>query len=125
MNLFSKNSFSSFWEMILFFLFRKNFKLTKTTTTVGRRKSHDVTLADPFVSRDHAEVVALEDGSYEVHDVGAKYPIRVNERIVSSHKLRDGDRIKIGGSILIFKSREPAKTPTVEFLANENMIHET
>ena len=103
----------------------KSFKLTKTTTTIGRRRTHDVTLTDLFVSRDHAEVVALEDGSYEVHDVGAKYPIRVNERIVSSHKLKDGDRIKIGGSILIFKSRKPTKTPFVEFLANEKMTHET
>ena len=103
----------------------KSFELTKRATTIGRRRAHDVTLTDPFVSRDHAEVVALEDGSYEVRDVGAKYPIRVNERIVSSHRLRDGDRIKIGSSILIFKSREPVKTPFVEFLNNENMTHET
>lgn len=103
----------------------KSFKLTKTTTTIGRRRIHDITLSDLFVSRDHAEIVALEDGSYEVHDIGAKYPIRVNERIASSHKLNDGDRIKIGSSILIFKSRKSTKTPFVEFLANEKMTHET
>jgi len=100
------------------------FKLTKTITTLGRRHTSDVFLTDESVSRDHAEIIALEDGGYEIHDVGAKHPITVNGKIISRHILRDGDRIKVGDSILIFKSEEACSTTIVEFLAAEDMSQE-
>jgi len=99
----------------------KSFKLTKANTTIGRRQNNDIILTDPFVSRQHAEVIALENGGYEINDIGAKYLIRVNRKIVSHHRLEDGDRIKIGDSILIFKSEDTRPTFQVEFLAAEDM----
>jgi len=103
----------------------KTFKLTKAITTLGRRSSHDVFLKDESVSRDHAEIITLEDGGYEIRDVGAKYPTMVNGKIISRHRLRDGDKIKLGDSILIFKSEEPYSSTHVEFLDTEDMTQET
>jgi Nif-specific regulatory protein len=98
--------------------------LTKAKTTIGRRLESDITLIDPFVSRDHAEIIALEDGAYEIHDRGGKYPVRVNERIISSHRLSDRDRIEVGDSILIFKSEDTRSNINVEFLEDKDMSHQ-
>jgi len=103
----------------------KIFKLTKDVNTIGRRHTSDVFLVDESVSRDHAKIIALKDGGYEIHDVGAKHPTTVNGNIISSHRLRDGDRIGLGDSILIFKSEKAYPTAHVEFLAKEDMSQDT
>jgi Nif-specific regulatory protein len=95
----------------------RTFALDKVKTTIGRRPTNDIILEDPFVSRAHAEVSRQEDGSYEVCDVGGKWPVRVNDRLVSHHELRDGDKIQIGSSVLVFRLQEPCATPRVEFRA--------
>ncbi len=95
----------------------RTFSLDKPRTTIGRRPTNDITLEDPFVSRAHAEVVGLEDGSFEVCDVGGKWPVRVNERLVSRQRLQDGDRIQVGSSTLVFKLQVSGLTPGVELPA--------
>lgn len=103
----------------------KIFKLTKSVTTIGRRSGSDVYLADMSVSRDHAEIIALEDDGYEIQDLGAKQPTRVNEKIISRHRLRDGDEIELGQSKLVFKVEGSYETAHVEFLASDDMSQET
>jgi Nif-specific regulatory protein len=82
--------------------------LTKPLTTIGRRPMNDIVVADPSVSRSHAEVVVLPDGGYEIRDLGGRHPVRVNGLIVSRRRLREKDRIEIGGSTLVFSEEEPA-----------------
>ncbi len=82
--------------------------LTQPLTTIGRRPMNDIVVTDPSVSRTHAEIAALPDGGYEIHDLGGRHPVRVNGRIVSRRRLRDKDRIEIGGSGLLFYEEEPA-----------------
>ena len=48
--------------------------LTKPLTTIGRRPMNDIVVADPSVSRSHAEVVVLPDGGYEIRDLGGGIP---------------------------------------------------
>jgi Nif-specific regulatory protein len=47
--------------------------------------------------------------------VGGKWPVRVNERLASRHRLQDGDRIQIGSFTLVFRLQAPRLTPQVEF----------
>jgi len=103
----------------------KVFEITKPLTILGRRPTNDVFLTDQKISRDHAKIIALEDGDYEIQDVGAKHPITVNGRVISRHRLRDGDRIRLGDSILVFNSKEPCVTTLVEFLPAEEMSQES
>jgi len=103
----------------------KSFSISKPVTTVGRSLSNDISLHDPFASRVHAKVIALEDGSYEIQDLGAKYPITVNGEAVTSHILKDGDKIKLGDSVLVFKSQEATVLRDVTFLSAEDMSQET
>jgi Nif-specific regulatory protein len=95
----------------------RTFSLDKPTTTIGRRPANDIILEDPSVSRAHAEVVRQEAGSFEVCDVGGKWPVRVNERLASRHRLQDGDRIQIGNATLVFRLQPPRPAPRVEFPA--------
>jgi len=101
------------------------FKLNKLLTTLGRKSSNDIFLTDISVSRDHAEIVILEDGHCEIHDLGAKQPTRVNGKIISIHRLQDGDRIKIGDSLFIFKDEEPHLGTHLELLAEEDLPQES
>jgi len=101
------------------------FKLNKLLTTLGRKSSNDIFLTDISVSRDHAEIVILEDGHCEIHDLGAKQPTRVNGKIISIHRLQDGDRIKIGDSLFIFKDEEPHLGAHLELLAEEDLPQES
>jgi Nif-specific regulatory protein len=99
----------------------KSYEITKNVIKIGRKPSNDISLSDPFVSREHAEIVALEDGGHELRDLGGENPVKVNGRIISQHKLRDGDKLTLGQSLLIYKSDAPCDTSGVEMLAAEDM----
>ena len=99
----------------------KSYEISKKVMTIGRKPSNDIALSDPFVSREHAQVAALEDGSYELRDLGGENPVKVNGRIISQHKLRDGDKLTIGQSQLIFKADAPCLTASVEMLPAEDL----
>lgn len=103
----------------------KTIPLVKPKTAIGRRPVNDIILEDPFVSRTHAEVSLLEDGSYEIRDLGGTHPVRVNNRLAAEQRLQDGDRIQIGNSILLFKLQEPPPGAAVEFQAGADLAFET
>jgi len=99
----------------------KSFEISKKSIKIGRKPSNDISLSDPFVSRDHAEIVALEGGGYELRDLGGENPVKVNGRIISQHRLRDGDKLTMGQSLLIFKTDTPCTSANVEMLAAEDL----
>ena len=99
----------------------KSYEISKKVTRIGRSPSNEVSLTDPFVSRDHAEIVALEDGGYELRDLGGENPVKINGRIISQHRLRDGDKLTMGQSLLIFKTDIPCASTSVEMLAAEDL----
>ena len=101
------------------------FTITQETTTLGRSSSNDIFLTDQSVSREHAKIIKLEDGGFEIHDLGAKHPTSVNGMVISCHRLKDGDRIRLGDSILVFRTGESFTTTQVEFLAPEDMSQES
>ena len=69
---------------------------------IGRSARNDVVLADPSVSRTHAEIVRSLDG-YVVIDQKTKNGTFVNERQIDRPApIRRGDRIRIGKTILVF-----------------------
>jgi hypothetical protein len=83
---------------------REAFRLDKDRVSIGRLDESDVTLADPGVSRRHAEV-RRQDGEYVVVDLGSTNGTMVNESTITERTLRPGDRITIGRSVLEFRRR--------------------
>lgn len=73
------------------------------TTLIGRVDECSVTLDDPKVSRRHAEIRPAGDG-YRLIDLGSTNGTEVNGRQVSDQVLAEGDRIRIGDSVLVFEA---------------------
>ena len=72
--------------------------LTETVTTVGRGSGVDVRLADPSVSRLHAEIVRHGPYAY-VADLGlSRNGTRVNGRLVARRVLDEGDVLSFGAA---------------------------
>ncbi len=70
---------------------------------VGRSRECDVRVDDNNVSRRHAELSRGEDSEWSVVDLGSTNGTEVNgRRITRRTPLRDGDRIAIGGTELVF-----------------------
>jgi len=70
--------------------------------TIGRSKDCDIQLGDPNVSRKHAEV-RQEGAAYWVVDLDSTNGMEVNGRRQKRAKLRQGDRITLGSTELVFK----------------------
>lgn len=77
------------------------FLLDQPTTTVGRHPESDILLDDVTVSRRHAEF-RLDNGEFEVVDVGSLNGTYVNREPKNSEKLSTGDEIQIGKFRLVF-----------------------
>jgi predicted component of type VI protein secretion system len=72
--------------------------LREEVTTIGRGRSVDVHLADPSVSRLHAEIVRRGPYAY-VTDLGlSRNGTRVNGRLVARRVLEDGDVLSFGSA---------------------------
>jgi pSer/pThr/pTyr-binding forkhead associated (FHA) protein len=78
------------------------YELDKGPLTIGRSKDCDITLADPNVSRKHAEV-RQEGAAYWAVDLGSTNGMEVNGRRQKRAKLRQGDRITLGSTELVFR----------------------
>ena len=77
------------------------FLLDQETTTAGRHPESDIFLDDVTVSRRHAEF-RLNDGTFEVVDVGSLNGTYVNREPRNSQVLSIGDEIQIGKFRLVF-----------------------
>ncbi|MDP8955553.1 MAG: DUF3662 and FHA domain-containing protein [Actinomycetota bacterium] len=82
----------------------RTFALAKERVIIGRLGESDIVLADPGVSRRHAEVRA-EDGGYVIADLGSTNGTMVNESAIGERVLQEGDRITVGKTVLEFRSR--------------------
>src|ERR1700735_96388 len=72
--------------------------LREDVTTIGRGRSVDVHLADPSVSRLHAEIIRRGPYAY-VTDLGlSRNGTRVNGRLVARRVLEEGDVLSFGAA---------------------------
>lgn len=77
------------------------FLLDQQTTTAGRHPESDIFLDDVTVSRRHAEF-RINDGDFEVVDVGSLNGTYVNREPRNTQPLTSGDEIQIGKFRLVF-----------------------
>lgn len=77
------------------------FLLDQPTTTAGRHPESDIFLDDVTVSRRHAEF-RINEGEFEVVDVGSLNGTYVNREPRNSQVLQTGDEIQIGKFRLVF-----------------------
>jgi two-component system, cell cycle response regulator len=75
--------------------------LTNGSITLGRDDHSGVMFDDVAVSRQHAKIERLGD-DFVVTDLGSRNGTYVNDEAVPSHRLHNGDRIRVGHQILKF-----------------------
>jgi hypothetical protein len=77
-------------------------ELTTGRNVIGRGTEADIRLPDTGVSRKHVDVI-LESGKATVEDLGSTNGTLVNGRRISRQVLADGDVIRIGHSVLVYR----------------------
>ncbi len=79
--------------------------LERPTLSVGRLPECDLAVADPNVSRHHAELRRQADNSWVVVDLGSTNGTKVNgARVTAPRPLEDGDEITVGSTTLKFEA---------------------
>lgn len=83
----------------------RSFRFDRREVTIGRAPENDLVVHDPRASRVHARIRERGEG-YAVLDDGSCNGTALNNRQVrGAARLRDGDRIRVGGTTLEFASR--------------------
>jgi hypothetical protein len=77
--------------------------LSETVLSIGRMPECNIVLADPNVSRNHAEVRPRGTG-YVVVDLGSTNGTRVNGVRVGEQELQDGDELTFGNTRIRFEA---------------------
>jgi sigma-B regulation protein RsbU (phosphoserine phosphatase) len=92
---------------------RRVVPIAKTPFEIGRRETNDLRLAGSEVSRDHAEVLTV-DNAYVLRDRTSRYGTYVNGEQVTERTLVHGDRIRLGrsgGAEMVFLTADTEAVP--------------
>jgi pSer/pThr/pTyr-binding forkhead associated (FHA) protein len=78
--------------------------------TIGRLEDNDIVIENLAVSGHHAKIDAVGDG-FLLTDLQSKNGCFVNENMVASHWLNQGDVVSIGKHMIEFRFKEGEKQP--------------
>jgi hypothetical protein len=88
-------------EVVTLTIAGRTHEVTSPRVVVGRSREADVRVGDVNVSRRHAEV-RQEGAGYWVVDLGSTNGVEVNGKRIERARLRDGDRILLGETEIVF-----------------------
>jgi FHA domain-containing protein len=88
-------------EVVTLTVAGRKHEVTKRSTVLGRSREADVRLADVNVSRRHAEL-RQEGAAYWIVDLGSTNGLEVNGKRTERARVRDGDRITMGSTEVVF-----------------------
>src|SRR6516225_4846258 len=98
---------------------QKNIVLNRTPFSVGRKVYKDLVIADPRVSRDHAQI--MQQGvEFFIEDLGSKHGTFVNGERIQRQKLERGDRLEFGArdsAYVLFNPAHATSNTAREFLS--------
>jgi hypothetical protein len=94
-------------EMITLTVAGRKHEITSRSVVLGRSREADVRVADVNVSRRHAEL-RQEGATYWIVDLGSTNGLEVNGTRVDRARLRDGDRITVGATEVVFGRSLPS-----------------
>jgi len=90
---------------------RRTLVLDHYPFTIGRRTDRDLVMADPRVSREHAQFVRESDGTYIV-DQNSRHGTFVNGERVVRRKLARNDRVEFGVTGATYALFSPDRSPS-------------
>jgi pSer/pThr/pTyr-binding forkhead associated (FHA) protein len=80
------------------------FNLEVGEHVIGRGADVDVQILDESLSRTHVKISVSEHGETTATDLGSQNGLYCNELEVESVALRDGDSLRLGTIILLFRA---------------------
>lgn len=92
---------------------------------LGRVAACDVVVADTKASRRHARLIA-ESGVVEIEDMNSSNGTLLNGKPVDRRMLRDGDRIEIGKTVIVYREGQlpgrskPSAAPAADPFADDD-----
>jgi serine phosphatase RsbU (regulator of sigma subunit) len=98
---------------------RRTIVLDHFPFTIGRRTDRDLVMADPRVSREHAQFSREADGTYLI-DQGSRHGTFVNGERVNRRKLGRNDHIEFGvqgGAYVLFSPDRSPSSAAQQFLS--------
>jgi two-component system, NtrC family, sensor kinase len=98
------------WGMASLFVIQgrdqgRRFDLAQDVVTIGRDNSNIIQLHDSETSRHHSEI-RWADGGHVLVDLQSSNGTFINEKPITEQRLVNGDRVQIGGTLLIFTGVE-------------------
>jgi sigma-B regulation protein RsbU (phosphoserine phosphatase) len=103
---------------------QKSIILNRTPFSVGRKVDKDLVIADPRVSRDHAQIMQ-EGQDFFLVDLGSKHGTFVNGERIQRQKLERGDRLEFGArdsAYILFNPAQATSNTAREFLSQISVI---
>jgi len=94
-------------EVVTLTVAGRTHEVTKPTVVLGRSREADVRVADVNVSRRHAEL-RQEGAGYWIVDLGSTNGLEVNGKRTDRSRVRDGDRITMGSTEIVFGRSLPS-----------------
>ncbi|MFN8241777.1 MAG: FHA domain-containing protein [Bacteroidales bacterium] len=67
---------------------------------IGRDSSNDIVINEPRVSRNHAIITGISDGTYEIRDLGSTNGTFVNGKRVTREIILPGDKVEVAGALV-------------------------
>jgi signal transduction histidine kinase len=90
--------------------------------TIGRGMRAEIALEDRLVSRNHA-VISQDEAGWLVRDLGSRNGTLVNGRRIDVERLRCGDRITVGQTVLVFTDVDRVRERLLERQKIETFGH--
>ena len=82
----------------------REFTVDDGTTTIGRGAETDLPFLDKLMSRTHCKIV--KKGTLVIiTDLGSTNGTFVNEAKIETKELKEGDRVRVGGTVLVYAVR--------------------
>jgi FhaA, N-terminal domain/FHA domain len=94
-------------EVVTLTVAGRKHEITKASVVLGRSREADVRVADVNVSRRHAEL-RQEGAGYWIVDLGSTNGLEINGKRVERARVRDGDRITLGSTEVVFGRSLPS-----------------
>ena len=94
-------------EVVTLTVAGRTHEITKPSVVLGRSREADVRVADVNVSRRHAEL-RQEGAGYWIVDLGSTNGLEVNGKRTDRSRVRDGDRITMGSTEIVFGRSLPS-----------------
>jgi hypothetical protein len=94
-------------EVVTLTVAGRTHEITKPSVILGRSREADVRVADVNVSRRHAEL-RQEGAGYWIVDLGSTNGLEVNGKRTDRSRVRDGDRITMGSTEIVFGRSLPS-----------------